>query len=117
MTIKYAQIANEETKQVNVGLGDNVEFYKSIGMSEMDVEQSYNGGWYLKGYAPQESQEEKNAKLIAELKLQLQQLDEKSSRSMRAILAGTATEDDRSFLTTIETQAEELRHRIQELEN
>lgn len=115
MTIKYAQIANEETKQVNVGLGDDVAFYKSIGMTEMDVEQAYNGGWYVKGYAPQESQEEKNAKLVEELKLQIAALDEKSSRSMRAILARTATDDDRAFLANIETQAEAIRERIRQL--
>ena len=49
---KYARIVNEETKEVSVGLGTDVEFYKSIGMDEMDVEQAYNGQWYLKGYAP-----------------------------------------------------------------
>lgn len=48
----YAKIINEETKQCEVGLGTNTEFYKSIGMSEMDVEQGYDGQWYLTGYAP-----------------------------------------------------------------
>lgn len=51
--LKYAKIENEETKQVNVGLGTNTDFYKSIGMSEMDVEEAYNGDWYLVGYAPE----------------------------------------------------------------
>lgn len=50
--IKYAKIVNNETKQCDVGLGTNIEYYKSIGMSEQDVEQAYNGQWYLKGYAP-----------------------------------------------------------------
>ena len=49
---KYAKIINEETKACEVGLGTNSAFYKSIGMSEMDVEQAYNGQWYVKGYAP-----------------------------------------------------------------
>ena len=49
----YAKITNEETKEVSVGLGTNEQFYKSIGMTEMEVEQAYNGTWYLKGYAPQ----------------------------------------------------------------
>ncbi len=44
---------NEETKQVEVGLGTNTKFYQSIGMTEMEVEQAYNGYWYVKGYAPQ----------------------------------------------------------------
>lgn len=51
--IKYAQILNEETKLCAVGTGTDVEYYKSIGMTEMDVEQAYDGAWYLKGYAPQ----------------------------------------------------------------
>ena len=50
--IKYAKIENEETKEVSVGLGSDVSFYQSVGMEEMDVEQAYNGNWYLKGYAP-----------------------------------------------------------------
>lgn len=49
---KYAQIVDERTKKCNVGLGTNTEFYKEIGMVEMDVEQAYNGDWYVEGYAP-----------------------------------------------------------------
>lgn len=51
---KYAKIVNQETKLCEVGLGTNVEFYESLGMTEMDVEQAYNGSWYVKGYAPEE---------------------------------------------------------------
>lgn len=50
---KYAKIENQETKECSVGVGTNEEFYKSIGMEEMDVEQAYNGFWYVKGYAPE----------------------------------------------------------------
>lgn len=56
---KYAKIENEETKQCSVGLGTNSNFYKSIGMVEMDVEQAYNGDWYVTGYCPEKPQEEK----------------------------------------------------------
>ena len=51
---KYAQIINEETKQVDVGLGTDTAYYQSIGMIEMDVEQAYDNNWYLEGYAPSE---------------------------------------------------------------
>ena len=64
--IKYAKIINEETKQCEVGIGTNVEFYKSIGMTEMEVEQAYNGDWYIKGFAPEEPIAEKNEKIRAE---------------------------------------------------
>ena len=66
---KYAKIINEETGLVEVGLGTNSAFYQSIGMIEMEVEKSYNGTWYLKGYAPAKPEptlEEQVAKLEAE---------------------------------------------------
>lgn len=50
---KFSKIINKETKQCEVGLGTNVEFYKSIGMTEMDVEQTWDGSWYVAGYAPE----------------------------------------------------------------
>lgn len=49
---KHAKIVNHETKQCEVGLGTNSAFYKSLGMTEMEVEQAYNGSWYLAGYSP-----------------------------------------------------------------
>lgn len=54
----YAKIVNEETKLCEVGTGTNTKFYESIGMTEMDVEQAYNGQWYVKGYAPKEPETE-----------------------------------------------------------
>ena len=62
---KYAKIINEETKACEVGLGTNTAFYKSIGMSEMEVEQAYDGSWYLKGYAPEKPTEQKEAEVRA----------------------------------------------------
>ena len=50
--LKYAKIINEETKEVSIGTGTNSAYYQSIGMVEMEVEQAYNGDWYLAGYAP-----------------------------------------------------------------
>ena len=50
---KYAKIINEETKSCEVGLGTNSAFYQSIGMTEMEVEQAYDGSWYLVGFAPE----------------------------------------------------------------
>ena len=61
--IKYAQIVNEETKQVNVGIGTDEEFYKSLGMTKMNVEQAWNGSWYIEGYVPPEPEESLQEKL------------------------------------------------------
>ena len=48
----YAIIIDENTKLCEVGMGTNEEYYKSLGMTEMEVEQAYDGNWYLAGYAP-----------------------------------------------------------------
>lgn len=63
--LKYAKIFNEKTKQCEVGLGTNTEFYKSIGMVEMEVEQAYNGSWYVAGNAPKKPQSEKEKEIRA----------------------------------------------------
>lgn len=68
----YAKIVNQETKQCDVGLGTNIEYYKSIGMTEQEVEQSYDGSWYLKGFAPvkpEPSVQEKVQKLEKQYKM------------------------------------------------
>lgn len=72
---KYAKVINEETKACEVGTGTNVEFYRSIGMSEMEVEQAYDGQWYLKGYAPEKPTEQKEADVRAVRNQYLEQTD------------------------------------------
>lgn len=66
--IKFAKVINEETKQCDVGLGTNTKFYESIGMTEMEVEQGYDGNWYLQGYAPEKPQEQIEAEALAQAK-------------------------------------------------
>ena len=55
--IKYVKVVDDLTKLCEVGIGTNSDFYASIGMQEMEVEQGYDGNWYLLGYAPQMSLE------------------------------------------------------------
>jgi len=57
--LKYAKIVNEETKEVSVALGS----YVPDGFTEMDVEEAYNGVWYIKNYAPQPSIEYQNEQI------------------------------------------------------
>lgn len=62
---KYAKIINEETKQCEVGTGTNSAYYQSIGMTEMEVEQAYDGSWYVLGFAPEKPVEEMQAEVRA----------------------------------------------------
>ena len=48
----YAKIVDDETKSVIVGFGNDIEYYQSIGFSEMEVERGWNGSYYLQGHAP-----------------------------------------------------------------
>ena len=58
--IKYAKIINNETGLVEVGLGTNFKFYQSIGMTQLDVQQSdIDNAWYLTEKCPMKSDEEK----------------------------------------------------------
>lgn len=48
----YCKYGETTKKCLEVGTGTNTEFYKSIGMVDMEVEQAYDGSYYLKGFAP-----------------------------------------------------------------
>lgn len=50
--LKYAKVIDDQTKLCEVGLGTDSEFYLSVGMTEQDVEQAWDGNWYLTGFAP-----------------------------------------------------------------
>ena len=61
--IKYAKVINDDLGLCEVGLGTNAEFYKSIGMSQMDVEISEKDNqWYLSEKCPHYTPEEIAAK-------------------------------------------------------
>lgn len=46
----FAKIVNQQTKEVQVVQG--AKLAQILGAVEMDVEQAYNGAWYVKGYTP-----------------------------------------------------------------
>ena len=58
--IKYAKVVNKETGLCEVGIGSNTDFYKSIGMVQLDVKQSdIDSKWYLVEKCPMKTDEEK----------------------------------------------------------
>jgi hypothetical protein len=60
--IKYAKVIDNDLGLCEVGLGTNSEFYKSIGMTELDVEISEKDNqWYLSEKCPHYTPEEKEA--------------------------------------------------------
>ena len=58
--IKYGKIINLETGLCEVGLGTDINFYKSIGMIELDVKQSdIDNQWYLTELCPMKTDKQK----------------------------------------------------------
>ena len=97
--LKYAKIINEETKQCEVGLGTNVKFYKSIGMTEMDVEQAYDGGWYVAGYAPEEPAPTEEEQRQKREEYRKEHIDSQTAMRSRKIANQTWTSDnERAYL-------------------
>lgn len=92
----FAKIINEETKQCEVGVGTNTEFYKLIGMTEMGVEQAYNGQWYVKGYAPEEPAPTKEEQEQARANAYASEIDPLHARKARKTILGEWTEEDES---------------------
>lgn len=51
---KYAKLLDKETGLVSVSLAadPDMPYFTEHGYAYLDVEQAYNGNWYLTGYAP-----------------------------------------------------------------
>lgn len=114
---KYAKIINEKTKECMVGLGTNIDFFKSMGMKEMDVEQAYNNAWYVKGYAPKKP----NELQIAELEKQIEELNNKMLRDIIILNDENASQEEKeqaqTYFNNKLAQKQELIDRINELKN
>ena len=63
----YCKYDKNTKKCLEVGTGTNTEFYKSIGMTDEEVEQAYDGSYWLKGYAPTQNLDELKSDKLSEL--------------------------------------------------
>lgn len=95
--------------------------YTKAQRQEFIIEQNHNKGFEIKetetaleawGYSAEERQEQAEQKRKAEIMSQLDAIDLKCIRALRAIQAGTATDEDRARLDYYETEAEELRRQL-----
>ena len=105
----YAKIINEETKQVSIGIGTDTEFYRSIGMYEMEVEQAYDDQWYLKGYAPEKPAEQKAEEARAERDRRIDAIRWRIERYQTQEEAGLETTDTAEHYKAILLYVQALR--------
>ena len=63
------KLYNEETKEVLIAVGDDVEWFTELGYTEIgDIEKGYDGKHYLAGYAPTQPLDVIKTTKLAELK-------------------------------------------------
>ena len=72
----------------------------------MDVEKSYNGSWYLKGYAPQKPQRDALIEQIESLEAQI------TERNVRGAILGDQFAINK--INEIEAQIAQLREQLEE---
>lgn len=114
---RYAKIIDVKTHEVEVGVGCLEEYYVEIGMELMDVEQAYNGLWYVAGHAPvkpEPTPEEIKEMRIAELKQELNATDYKIIKCTEHQLAGLELPYN---IVTLHQQRQAIRDEINELES
>lgn len=88
-----AKISNEKTKQVDVADLRQKDHFEKIGFSEQEVEQAWNGSWYLKGYAPEKPAEQKAAEARAERDRRINAIRWRIERYQTQAAAGMETTD------------------------
>ncbi|MBQ9539817.1 MAG: hypothetical protein IJU89_00100 [Alphaproteobacteria bacterium] len=94
---KYAKIINNKTHEVQIGVGCSDEYYVEIGMEIMNVEQAYDGKWYVAGYAPAQPEptvDEKKAMVRAVRDQYINEIEWRVSRYRDQKELGMATTDD-----------------------
>ena len=92
---KYAKIINKETKEVSVALGS----YVPDGFKEMDVEEAYNGVWYVAGYAPQKPTPTHDEVSKMREEYRKEHIDSQTAMRSRKMANETWTaEDERAYL-------------------
>lgn len=109
----YAKVIDEKTKQCVVGTGTNVAFYKSIGMTDMDVEQGYDNNWYVNGFAPVEpvpTADEQNAVISAQRASEYARLiDPLHAEKTRKTVLGEWTEElEAEYVTQVKALTEQI---------
>lgn len=104
--IKHAKVLDETTKLCSVGLGNNEKFYHDEGFVKLDVEEAWDGKWYLAGYAPQKPHNQTIIEQIEHLESTI------TERNFRNALLGDEFAINK--INDIEAKIAELRKQLEE---
>lgn len=74
--ICHYKIHDQETNEVLIAVGDNIQFFESMGYTEVgEVERSYDGRYFVAGHAPTMPQEKVATQVRAERDRRLAETD------------------------------------------
>lgn len=102
--LKYAKIIDKKTKECQVGLGTNIEAYMAQGMTEQEVEQAYNGSWYLQGHAPEKPKPTHDETNELRKQYRRDHIDDNTAERSRKMANGTWTEADEQAYLELDAQ-------------
>ena len=103
----YCKYDNETKKCLEVGTGTNTEFYKSIGMEDLEVEKAYDGSYWLKGYTPTKPLSELKSDKLSELSTKASSFEQTENKEMYIISSlGYKVNADPKALRNIEVLIE-----------
>ena len=103
------KVIDEEEHIETITVGD---WYKSLGMEEMEVEKAYDGSWYVAGFVPEKpalTHEE-----ISELREQayIKEVDILHAQRQRKTILGTWTEqDETNYIEQVKQLSEDIANR------
>lgn len=103
------KVIDEEERTETITVGD---WYKSLGMEEMEVEQAYNGSWYVAGFAPVKPDPTREE--ISELreKAYIKEVDVLHARKTRKTVLGTWTEqDEANYIAEVKKLSDDIANR------
>lgn len=94
MICRY-KIHDQETNEVLIAVGDNSQFFESMGYTEVgEVEQAYDGRYFLAGYAPSKPLETMKAEKLDALNAAHEQAE--ADAHVLSSLGFTVDADDRA---------------------
>ena len=97
----------EHTEIITVG-----DWYKSLGMTEMEVEQAYNGSWYLQGYAPEKPEPTKEQISALREQAYIKEIDTLHAQRQRKTVLGTWTEEDEAnYIAEVKRLSDDIANR------
>lgn len=113
MTVMFIKGIDKETgKVLEYFSGTDFVWAKEQGFYEEEVEQAYNGSWYLLGYAPKKPLPTKEEIKLLREQAYIKEIDVLHAQKNRKTILGTWTEEDEAnYILEVKNRSEDIANR------